>query len=356
MKKTVLHFIYSLGRGGAETMLVSVLKELSEYNNIVVTLYKDNHFEQELVCDKFICLNKPSLLSIPFAAMQLRSLIKKYKVDLVHTHLALPIFVARLATPAAIPLVTTIHNSIATSKDYRRSIIRMLDKTTYRLRESTIIGVSNDTINDYFSVLKIKNGKAILLYNFADTNKYKNENLKKQHYTFKIVCVGALRSQKNMSYLINAFKLLQNQNVELHIYGSGPLQTQLQEKILKLKVNVVLKGEVKNIQEILPQYDLYVMSSFFEGFSLSVLEAMAVKLPMLLSDIPSFKEQCQDCALYFNLNEIGDFAQKVLLLKADEKLLNEIAIKGYQRVRENFTLQHHMKQLKDIYLTALTGV
>ena len=42
MKKTILHIIDNLGRGGAETMLVTVVKQLSAYNNIIVTLYPEN--------------------------------------------------------------------------------------------------------------------------------------------------------------------------------------------------------------------------------------------------------------------------------------------------------------------------
>src|SRR6476661_3082278 len=197
MKKTIFHIIYSLGRGGAETLLVRVLKELTEFNNIVITLDPANHFEEELVCDKYICINKPSLLSIPSAANKLRKLISEYQPDLVHSHLPLSNFVARLATPAEIPLVTTIHNSIATSKDYSRKFIRMLDRVTYMSRPSFIIGVSKGALQDYFSVLKLKPGKTFLLYNFVDTRLYSTP-VHKQNSTFRVVCVAALSVKKNI--------------------------------------------------------------------------------------------------------------------------------------------------------------
>jgi hypothetical protein len=59
-KKTIVHIIQSLGRGGAETMLVTVLKNLTNYNNIVVTLEATNHFKDELICDNYYCLNTTS--------------------------------------------------------------------------------------------------------------------------------------------------------------------------------------------------------------------------------------------------------------------------------------------------------
>ena len=60
-KKTILHIINNFGRGGAETMLFSILKELKEYNNIVVTLYEENHFDNNLQCDKYFCLKLRSV-------------------------------------------------------------------------------------------------------------------------------------------------------------------------------------------------------------------------------------------------------------------------------------------------------
>ena len=76
MKKTILHFIYNLGRGGAEVMMVKVIKELKEYNNIVVTIFPQNHFGNELECDKYFCLNLRSILFFPAAAFQIKKIIK----------------------------------------------------------------------------------------------------------------------------------------------------------------------------------------------------------------------------------------------------------------------------------------
>ena len=352
-KKTILHLITNLARGGAETMLVRFIRELTEYNNIVVTLQRDNHFEDELVCDKYICLNKSSLPAIPFAAWQLRKIIKSCKADIVHSHLPVSNFTARLATPAGIPLITTIHNSIATSKDYKHSFIRLLDKATYYFKKSTIIAVSKGAMDDYFSVLKIKPGNAVLLYNFVDTAKYNSTVIKQQHDTFKVVCVGALSVQKNIGWLIHAFKELKNENIELHIYGQGGLQKELQDLIDQYDVSVILKGQVKNIHEVLPAYDLYVMSSLFEGFSLSVLEAMALQMPLLLSDIPSFREQCADTAMYFDLNNVAGFVQKIKTIAADKNLQAKMGLAAKERAVNNFTLEKYMAGLREIYLAAL---
>ena len=348
-KKTILHIIYNLGRGGAETMLVQVIKKLSGYHNIVVTLQQDNHFKDELQCDEYICLNQPSIVSIPVAALRLRKLIKARDIDIVHSHLPLSNFVARLAVPSTIPLINTIHNSILTSLDYQKWFIRFLDKSTYKFRKSTIIAVSKNALDDYFSVLRLKKKEAVLLYNFVDTELYSEKILKLETEGFGAICVASLSRQKNIAYLINAFSLLKNSNMNLHIYGSGELQKELQNLINAKSVNISLMGQVKNIPATLPQYDIFIMASFFEGFSLSVLEAMAAGVPLLLSDIPSFREQCGEHAMYFDLNDPEDFAAKMLKLKSDSNLRIDMANKARNYVAGNFTLEHYMKKLKGIY-------
>lgn len=331
-------------------MLVQALKEMKEYNNIVVTLYEDNRFDKELQCGEYICLSKRSLWSLPASVLAFRKIIKKYKPALVHSHLLLPNFIARLSTPGRIPLVTTIHNSVSKDFDYQRWVIRKLDKFTFRFRRSVIIAVSEIARKEYFSFLKMRPYKSYLLYTFVDEKIFNEKRgAEATDDKFKIIAVGALRKQKNFEYLVTEFKKLKGVPVELHIYGHGILESELKEMIDENEVNIILKGEVTNIHEILPKYDLYVSSSHYEGFSLAVLEAMAMKLPLLLSDIKSFREQCEDTAVYFNVNESDDFISKLKTIIASPAKRNSLSEKAQKRVLENFTLPRHVSKLKEIY-------
>ena len=359
MKKKVIHFIFNLGRGGAETITVGVANELSEYENIVVTLFPQNHFGDELHCDKLICLNLGSLFSLPFAVFKFHKLVRKEKPDIVHTHLFWPTIIARLSVPKRIPLVTTIHAFIATSVEYTHWHIRFLDKFTYRVRKSIIAADAKGALDEYFSFLKLKPYKAFPLYTFVDTNRFKLENIPARvpSPVFRLISVGALRLQKNYSYLVRAFAKLKDKPIELHIYGSGNLQQELQKQIDESGAKIILKGEEKNIEKIIPLYDLYVMSSSFEGFSLSVLEAMAMGMPLLLSDIISFKEQCEGVAGFFSLADPDDFVKKVTALsETTPEELKQKGQKARERAINNFTLAHHMEVVRKIYSEALQDV
>jgi glycosyltransferase involved in cell wall biosynthesis len=216
--------------------------------------------------------------------------------------------------------------------------------------------VAKGALEEYFSFLNLKLYKAYTLYTFVDIERFNIAHVSssKNTNTFKLVAVGALRLQKNYRYIIDAMALIKDKNIELDIYGIGNLKDELQAHITATGAKVNLKGEVNNIEQIIPQYDLFVMSSTYEGFSLGILEAMAMRMPLLISDIASFKEQCEDNAWYFSLADVQDAARQIVSLSAaDKSSLLEKAEAGRQRAINNFTLAQHISGLRKIYDDAL---
>lgn len=356
MKKTIVHIIDSLGRGGAETMLVAVTRQLKDYNNIIVTLNTNNEFGEELECKNIFCLHMHSPLQLPIAAFKLKKILKEQQVDLVHSHLFWSTVVARLGVSKKIPLITTIHAFVASSIEYRPFKMRMIERYTYKIRKSKILAVAKGALEEYFRFIKVQPHNAQTLYTFVDPAVFNESNHHAQSTTashFKLVSVGNLKEQKNHQFLIDAFKLLKDENIHLDIYGKGPLQNILQKQIDEHQLNIHLKGQVANIQQLLPGYNLFVMSSLYEGFALSVLEAMAMGMPLLLSDINSFREQCADTANYFSLKSPVEFATKLKELLHDDVQLKKLGESAKKRVLENFTLSKHMEQLQQIYTASL---
>jgi glycosyltransferase involved in cell wall biosynthesis len=349
--KTIIHIIYNLALGGAEAMLSTVLRELMEYDNIVVTLSPENHFGTKFKCKELICISAPGLSSLPLAVLRIRRLIKKYNPVLVHSHLPLPNFAARIAVQKNIPLVTTIHTSIANAADYKKIHIRLLDQITYSLRKSKIIAVSHVALNDYFSVLNLKKHNPSVLYTFVDNKKFTPKTKLQRDGSLRLVSIGSFKAGKNIPYLIEVFKKLSKENITLDIYGRG--HHEIEELIKDAGVPIYLRGQVNNLQDVLPNYDALIMPSQFEGFSLSVLEAMAVKLPLLLSDIASFKEQAKDTALYFDLNDVDHGYNIIMLFQQHPEEAFYRAEKAFNLMKKNYTLQDHMRGLRQIYQEVL---
>ena len=351
MKKNIIHVIDDLGRGGAETMLVAVAKHLHSFNNIIITLYPRNEFSKvETGNTEIICLNMSSRLHIPFAMMRLKKILSEKKADIVHSHLFWATVLARLSVPKKIPLFTTIHAFVASSIEYQPWRMRMIERWTYKIRHSQIIAVAKGALDEYFNFIKVKPYNAVALYTFVDTSIF-HEREKKSHSDgiFKLVTVGNLKPQKNHQFLLEAFKKLKQEKISLDIYGNGFLEAGMQKTIAANSLPILLKGQAKNIEQVLGHYDLFVMPSLYEGFALSVLEAMATGVPLLLTDISSFKEQCENTAAYFTLNDLDDFVKKVIHLRNNKEQLNAFGSAAKKRVMENFTLQHHLNQLEIIY-------
>lgn len=357
MPKKVIHIIFNLARGGAETMLVQDVNALTEYEQMIVTLQPDNHFIAELKNPQIVCLNCPSPFDIFKAILRFKRIIKSWEPDLVHSHLILPNFVARCAVPKSIPLITTIHNSLSHDFDYKRWRIRFLDRFTFSLRKSIIIGVSKIALKEYVDFLKREPFRKYVLYTFVNEAKIKPKVVGSAEITdVRAIAVGALRPQKNFEFLLNKFASLNQREVTLDIYGEGPLRVDLQKNIDLYNLPVTLKGQTADIETLIPLYDFCISASWFEGFSLAILEMMAAKVPLLLHNIGSFKEQCGDTALYFELDKEGDFEEKFYLIKNDKKLRGNLAEAAYKRVIENFTFTIHLKKLREIYIQALSSI
>lgn len=358
MKPTIVHFINDLGRGGAETSLVSVINELKEFRNIVVTVNDKNEFGDELTCDGYYSLglsNTLSLTVIPRAAIRFKRLIRQLKPNLIHSQLTIADSIARLATPRSIPLLNTIQTSPKNSNDYKKWYFRSLDKITYSIRPATIIGCSQSSLDEYLALMKGVRKDSTTIYNFVNLNLFTPKSDFSIDGKFKLVCVGNLKFQKNLFFMVEALSRIASEGIELHIYGGGWQHDQLMDAIKKTNSPTILHGVVNNVNELLNQYDLYVMSSFWEGLSLSVNEAMASRLPLLLSDIPSFREQGGDAALYFDLENPQDFVEKVQFLKNHENERRRLAEKAYERVKNKFTIEQHLKLLKELYWAKLNS-
>ncbi|MES1226188.1 MAG: glycosyltransferase family 4 protein, partial [Bacteroidota bacterium] len=291
----------------------------------------------------------------PLAIKKLRKIIIDNKVDLVHSSLYWSTVLARFACPHNLPLVSSIQASLTDSVEYKKKWIGWLDRFSYNRRSNTILGVSQHTLDDYFHFLKLKKQNAYLLYNFVDTKKYTVASAvsTRNGNAFRLITVGSLKVQKNHRFLLEAFTKLKGQNISLDIYGDGLLKEELAKFINENDLPVRLMGKVGNLNEVIGQYDLFVMPSIYEGFSLAVLEGMVMEKPMLLSDTPTFVEQAAGSAIYFSLNNVDDLVEKILLLKNDPGKLKEIAIKGRDRALQNFTLEHHMATLRKIYTEIL---
>lgn len=350
--KRLLHIIDTLAVGGAEKLLAGTINGLkNEYEQHLIILKGPETLLAEITVPcHFTNLNCTSFSSLFLQTQKVKSYIKKNKIEIVHSHLYEANLLARLATPKSVRLINSIHaiSSLASYKINRLSL--HLEKVTYKKRHEIIV-VSKAVLDDFDEWVGLK-GKAQVLYNFID-EKYFTEK-PKTDYSFdqlKLVAVGNLRWQKNYPYLLEAFKKM-NGTVSLDIYGQGPMQGELQEIIDKNNLPVKLCGVNNHLEKMLPQYDAFVMASFYEGQPVSLLEATALGVPAILADIPVLREAAGDNAVYFDIKNPESFCDAIQKMKAGKYDLKKMAEANHTAIEGFAHRQQFINRLKLIYQSA----
>ncbi|MGH2649077.1 MAG: glycosyltransferase family 4 protein [Ginsengibacter sp.] len=334
-------------------MLVSPLKEIHEYHNIIiVTLLPENVFaKEELIYDKIFCLNLRNKGNIFSSVKKLKKIIKENNVTIVHATLYWSVIVSRLAcgkkTPHVFSLATIMSTGIYKHKWYS-GYTRLLDRLTYK-KVQYLISPTQEVLDDFDSSIGIKGGKRVL-YNFVKEEFFKNEIVyKASPREIKLVAVGNLKDVKNYQLIIDAFKLLNDIKVSIDIYGEGPDRAHLQSQISTFNLPIKLMGLHNKIYKVLPSYDVFVMCSLVEGFGISAAEAMAIGLPLLLSDIKVLHEVSQENAIFFDPYNPKSFADAVVKIIKGEHELEKMSEIGKKISKENYSKEKYLKGLLKIY-------
>ncbi len=153
-----------------------------------------------------------------------------------------------------------------------------------------------------------------------------------------VVSVGRIEKQKNFFELIENFS---NSNFEIHIFGNGSLEDELQKYAKEHQVKLTLFGSVPNdvLQKKLSNYKYFVSTSIYEGNPKSVMEALALGCLVLASDIPNHKDLITDNknGLLFELGS-RDLNKKFFNVADKNSKLTEISKNAYKESVKNYEL------------------
>lgn len=150
--------------------------------------------------------------------------------------------------------------------------------------------------------------------------------------------VGRVDKQKDLETLIKAVNYC-DANVKFFIVGDGPQLNYLKSLILPHNSNkIIFVGYTENPWDYASIFDIVVFPSLYEGLSLSLLEAMSLKLPIIASDIPSFRHclSSDGCCLYFEPSNVGDLSDKINKLVSNSELRNYIKSNAHNVYQNRF--------------------
>lgn len=349
-RKTILHIIDSLGTGGAEVLLVNTVNSLPNYNHTVVTLGPKNDFINRFENVDIECINFTSKTKLFSSVLKLRKRIKKWNIEIVHAHLYWSTIIARLACLGLdVKFVFSLHTVMSVDSFSSNHVMLWLEKITYSSGQ-IVIGVSKVVLDDYDKIVGLR-GESYILYNFIGDEFFSKSLVQRvdRINPIKIVAVGNASKAKNYIFLIEIFKRIDNSKFALDIYGEGPDLPLLKKMAEKLNLNINFKGHSNNLDLVLQKYNLYISSSVIEGFGIAPLEAMAMGLPTLLSNIQVFKEVAADGALYFDLKKKENLVEILRKIENGEIDLNMVSKKGKERAAAIAKKKFYIEKLSLIY-------
>ena len=186
-----------------------------------------------------------------------------------------------------------------------------------------------------------------LIHHGIQTNRFIKKTSYKKNQKLKLITIAALEKWKGIQDIIS---IMAHESINKHftydIYGSGPYENDLKKMVTSLNLNssIRIMGSINNVEEILPNYDIYCQLSDGEAFGLSIIEAMACGLPVILYDIPPFNILFPSDKVVKVDRDIEDDLKLKLLGLLSLNKRESIGLGGLEFVSENFTAQKMAKE------------
>lgn len=366
MNKIKLGFIISnLGPGGAERQFIELIKNIDKLKfSIFVCLYSANRgvffpdFENiaNVQINKNFLNSKNKIFKIFEAFKYLKKYLLNNDFDLVITSLFMNGFLIRLAAPSKYQnkIVYSIRNNLISYPWYYKIFEKVL------INKSFVVTNTKRAAEQFKSIINKKYFDRIFVaYNGYDLNRF--YSIKKIRDNNKIIIgnVGRQTYQKNQIQLVRVFSTLNYNNVELQIIGNYGDQSNLLRESIKnksLEKKVVIIDVVKNIEEYYKNFDIFILSSHYEGCPNVLFEAMLSKCFCIISKSANTDDFIIDGVnglVYDGSDEDLERKLKYAIEIMGTETFEKICENGYQYTKENFSIDKMVKSYENIFIEIL---
>lgn len=360
-KKKVLFLINSLRGGGAEKVLVNLVNSLSteKYDITVGVLFGDGVNKQFLHSDIRVkrAFKKAPIGFVHWAKLLSPTLLHRFiiKEDYDVEISFLQGVCTRIVggAPKQIPIITWIHNF-----DYSKRIFRSNNEKKCILnRSASVVCVSKHVASRV-----IENGSeranAQVIYNIQDLDaiftgaKGEVPEMQQEKRT-KLISIGTLYDVKGYTRLISSLAILRDEGYSFHMYfvGDGPQRKELESLVASNHLNEIVTffGFDKNPYKYISKADLFICSSYTEGFSGVVSEATILGVPTLTTRCAGMDEILGENNEYGIIVENSDEAlyEGLKMVMSDPNILKEYKARVQER-KDFFDPSTTIKAVEDL--------
>lgn len=369
----------SLNRGGTETLLLDVFRNAKRAGLEAIGIYrKTGAYEKDFLASG-VEMQQLSTGKNPFQYLKrLRTAFINQNVTIVHAQQPIDAFYAYWATLwSGIKVVLTFHGYDFNEKGLSRWILRFIIKRT-----DLNIYVS-DTQREYYTIrYKLNPEKQQVVYNGISFDKFdyirgttqsrtpNRKNLRTElqlsNDTLLLGSIGNFNAVRDQFTICRFLKLLKDEKVDFHFVFAGKRVDsvpQLYDQCMefchsnKLDHQVSFLGVRDDVPAILNQLDTFIYSTDHDTFGIAVVEAMAVGIPVFVNDWGVMNEITENgkYATIYKTKDEQDLLRQFLVFLQNRKLFQDKAEEAADCVRQKFSIENHIAELKMKYEEAVNG-
>lgn len=331
---------------GEKGELVNQLKE----NNLDVLI--DTNLKRSL-----------SVINDVKAFFSIRKKVKKFKPDVLALHSSKAGIIGRLVGKSlSIPTSFTVHGWAFADgvPNVKKKLYILIEKFFAKYMSDKIITVSEQDKKLALGYNVASNELMIPIQNGISVPK-NNDITRVQHVgqPIKLIMVARFSEQKDHKTLFDALKLIDKSKWQLSLVGKGKLvdfyKTLARE--LGIDSNIKFLGERYDVPLLLQQSDIFLLISNWEGYPLSILEAMSFGLPVIASDVGGVSEAVSDSVNGYLIPRSNSkyLAEKLLFILEHPEVLSQISSTNIVDFKRYHTLDKMVEKTEQVYLNLLSS-
>jgi len=344
--------------GGMENVVKQIAEGFVDKGYTVSVYTSDIGYSQKAVVDskaQVYYLKSIEFAHTPIIFTLFFRLLILPRHSLIHLHAAqafTPEVVYVISKLRRIPYITHIHLDVDPSGPlgfllgpYKKFFFKKVLKSAAKLicvSEAQKKSIAAKYALPLEAIVVIPNGVA---------EEYFIEEKTRENAVPRLLFVGRLAVQKNLPLLIEAISHMQESTI-LDIVGDGELRKDVEDLIQKYGLqNVQLHGKKtgKELLEFYKSADISVLPSFKEaGASLSMLEALAARLPIVAADSPEVREMLADCGVLVQDAKPITYAKALDALLSDKDTLRNLRVLSVQKAR-NYSWGNLLNSIESVY-------
>lgn len=345
--KRVSILLSTIDSGGAEKQAVLLASQLSKHTEVNLIVLYGNHSEYkrnvDLLAESTVKVHK--LIGNMLSKLRcIKSIIKESETEVLLNYLTMPNFVGSLVGRMC---GIRVYNGIRNSRMPKSKML--IEKIAHNLLATgTIYNCYSGA--DYFGNHGFRRKKNIVIPNcFPDIEE---TIIRPDHKVKTIITVGRFDPQKDYETLIKSVSRLSRNDFRLCIVGYGVLEEQIRTWVKEYNIENMTDIYIKpnNVSELERNADIYISTSFFEGTSNSIMEALNWSLPVVATHVGDNDHLVIDGENGF-LHPIGDvngLSASLCQLLDSAKLRNQMGQMGNLNLRENFSMEIFEKRYIDL--------